>query len=113
MDSETLKISTTTDGKPADPGTEKTGAPKEIDPATGQHKAYWVLSDEERKKGFTRPVRLSYIHTECNTETTMSKAIAETYARDPKYYNSTFCFHCRSHMPVSEFLWLDGTELGS
>lgn len=50
---------TTTDGKPP---TQDGGAPQPIDPATGQHKAYWILSDEERAKGFTRPVRRSYIH---------------------------------------------------
>lgn len=27
-----------------------------------QHKAYLVLSDEERAKGFVRPVRCSYVH---------------------------------------------------
>src|SRR4051794_8569721 len=33
------------------------GAPAPIDPATGMHKDYWVLSAEERAKGFVRPVR--------------------------------------------------------
>ena len=29
---------------------------------TGQHDIYLVLSEEERKKGFVRPVRTSYVH---------------------------------------------------
>ena len=29
---------------------------------TGQHKIYLVLSEEERAKGFVRPVRESYVH---------------------------------------------------
>jgi hypothetical protein len=29
---------------------------------TGQHKAYWVLSEAERAKGFVRPVRRTYTH---------------------------------------------------
>jgi hypothetical protein len=48
----------------------------------------------------------------------MSRAIAETYARDPAFYGSTFCVHCRTHFPVGEqgeFVWVvDGllaTEL--
>lgn len=28
----------------------------------GQHKGYWVLTQEERAKGFVRPVRRSYCH---------------------------------------------------
>jgi hypothetical protein len=34
----------------------------EIDPATGQQKAYVVLTPEERAKGYVRPVRRSYVH---------------------------------------------------
>jgi hypothetical protein len=34
----------------------------EINPSTGQQKDYVVLSQEERAKGFIRPVRRSYIH---------------------------------------------------
>lgn len=114
MDSEKLKISTTTDGKPAEPGLENAGAPKPIDPATGQHGAYWVLSEEERKKGFVRPVRRKYKHTECGTVTSMGLSLCETYARDPKYYGSTFCVGCKSHYPVGEFVWEeDGQVVGS
>lgn len=113
MDDATLKISTTTDGKPADPGLEKAGAPKPINEATGQHGAYWVLGPEELAKGFVRPVRRTYVHVTCGTDTSMGQAIAETYARDPAYYGSTFCCYCRSHEPVAEFKWLDGSVLGS
>ena len=45
----------------------------------------------------------------CGTVTTMSLPIAETYARDPKFYGSTYCCACKMHRPVSEFTW-DGTE---
>lgn len=46
--------------------------------------------------------------------TTMSRPLSETYARDPKYYSSTFCCICGSHFPVSEFVWdADGEEVGS
>lgn len=83
-----------------------------IDPATGMQNKYVVLSDEERAKGFVRPVRRTYIHTACGAATTMGIAIAETYARDPGYYGGTFCAKCRDHFPVGpdgEFVW-DGTD---
>ena len=144
----------TTDGQPPAPGLENAPAPQPINPATGQHGAYWVLSAEERAKGFVRPVREVYVHagerpqhplrdlTEeerdhfssygyekfeaypegegalgrfwtpaqlasgCGTETRMGLAIAETYAREPKYYGSTFCVRCRAHFPVAEFKWV-------
>lgn len=44
----------------------------------------------------------------CGTVTTMAATIAETYARDPKYYGKTFCCACGDHLPVEEFVW-DGT----
>ena len=137
-----------------------------------QSKKYLILSEEERAKGFIRPVRDSYIHrgrevnikaelhilTEvekhkyrnenyaaflkypkdqypligtyltqreletyragyvggCGALTKMGKAIAETYARDPKFYGFTYCTGCSKHLNVNEFIW-DGTneEVGS
>lgn len=133
-----------------------------------QNKCYLVLSDEERAKGFVRPVRSSYVHVGipgpkfplqdltaeqkelwkddadpyvkfepypagykgsatgrmwtqkdldrvgkgCGTLTTMGRAIAETYARNPGFYGSTYCCGCHMHRPVGatgEFVW-DGTD---
>lgn len=50
----------------------------------------------------------------CGTRTTMALSIAETYARNPKFYGGTFCCHCGKHLAVSEFVWA-GTdeEVGS
>lgn len=81
-------------------------------PRAGQQKAYVVLSDDERAKGFVRPVRRSYRHDKCGVVTTMGQALAETYARDPAFYSGTFCCGCGSHFPVGEageFVW-DGTD---
>lgn len=167
MDADKLAVSATTDGQPPRPGFEHGSAPAPINPKTGQHEAYWVLSAEERAKGFVRPVRRSYIHVGrsvcgkalpkddkrlggpclvcvlppghdgecsqwsqesqpdaaraerehilggCGCQTSMGQAIAETYARDPKYYGATFCCHCGAHFPVGErgeFVWLDAPE---
>lgn len=78
----------------------------------GMQKEYLVLPDEERAKGFVRPVRRTYRHLTCGTTTTMGQAIAETYARDPHFYGGTFCVNCRGHFPVGEdgeFVWY-GTD---
>jgi len=79
-----------------------------------QSDAYLVLSDEERAKGFVRPLREAYLHKTCGTVTRMARALAETYARDPNFYGATYCVYCKMHRPVSEFVW-DGTtaEVGS
>lgn len=77
-----------------------------------QAEAYLVLSEEERARGFIRPVRRSYRHLTCGVVTTMSVALAETYAADPTFYGGTYCVGCRMHRPVGpngEFVW-DGTE---
>lgn len=74
-----------------------------------QAEAYLVLSEDERARGFVRPVRLSYVHDTCGTTTTMSLEIAETYARDPRFYGSTYCCACLMHRPVAEFRW-HGTD---
>ncbi len=77
----------------------------------GQHSEYWVLSEDERAKGFIRPVREVYVHDKCGAETRMNRAISETYARDPKFYGSTFCCHCGDHSPVAEFKWKGSDEV--
>ncbi|MGZ8286108.1 MAG: hypothetical protein ACXW27_08950 [Allosphingosinicella sp.] len=81
-------------------------------PLQGQQEGYVVLAEEERAKGFIRPVRRSYRHLKCGTVTTMGQALAETYARDPFFYSGTFCCGCRTHFPTGadgEFVW-DGTD---
>jgi hypothetical protein len=68
---------------------------------------YLVLADEERSRGFVRPVRTAYVHDSCGTTTTMALPIAETYARDPGFYGGTYCVGCRMHLPVGEFRWVN------
>jgi hypothetical protein len=140
------------------------GVDKETVP---QNEVYLVLSEEERTKGFVRPVRTSYVHIGkkveledgkvrkltkkekehykeyeyyayikypkdrsplvgryltkeeydnigkyfggCESVTTMNQIIAETYARNPKFYGATYCMSCQKHLPLEEFVW-DGTD---
>lgn len=95
-----------------DPNDKRLGHGVDTSPRD-QHDVYLVLSDEERAKGFIRPVRRTYTHKKCGVATNMAQAIAETYARNPKFYGSTYCLGCRMHLPVNEFLWDDGSEVGS
>lgn len=111
-----------TDGSPVTPDHDELRA-------DGQQKGYVVLTAAERAKGFVRSVRRSYVHVGkppdgqsfeypirkvfpggCGTRTTMSLEIAETYARDPKFYNGTFCCSCRAHFPLDQFVWEGTTE---
>lgn len=106
----------TLSGKPRDRSYDGP-APAAIEEETGMHKDYWILSDEERTKGFTRPVRTTYMHTSpsigagCGGVTWCNIKLAETYAVNPKFYSATFCAKCKTHFPVSEFTWIntDGT----
>ncbi|HEV2172797.1 MAG TPA: hypothetical protein VGR71_04480 [Nitrospira sp.] len=77
-----------------------------------QNEVYLVLSQEERRKGFVRPLYRAYLHhdPECGGITTMGLALCETYARDPTFYGATYCASCQMHRPVGpegEFTWLD------
>ena len=47
----------------------------------------------------------------CGTETTMGLKIAETYARNPKFYGGTFCCECGKHLPLKEFVWKDTDQI--
>ncbi len=78
---------------------------RDIDSKTGQQKGYVVLCPEERAKGYVRPLRLYYVHNKCGAVTKMARSIAETYARDPKFYGGTFCIKCEKHFPLDEFVW--------
>ncbi len=49
--------------------------------------------------------KLDAVGKGCKKLTTMSLAIAETYARDPGFYQGTFCSTCAEHLPVTEFTW--------
>lgn len=144
------------------------GAPTEEKLSDGQFADHWILTAEERAKGFVRPVRRSYVHVGpegpryptapltaeqaerlkganyvvfekypddsptfgrywkqkdldevgngCGAATTMPLAIAETYARDPHFYGSTFCARCGAYFPVGvngAFVWDDGTRVGT
>ncbi len=91
-----------------------------------QAEVYLVLSEEDRAKGFIRPLRRSYIHVGlggseyartskgCGVQTRMGLALCETYARQPSFYGSTYCVGCQMHCPVAEFVWSeDGQVVGS
>lgn len=57
----------------------------------GQQHGYVALSDDElASAGFACPLRYTYVHNKCGISTTMSRPLAETYARNPEFYSGTF-----------------------
>lgn len=83
-----------------------------------QHDVYLVLSEEERAKGFVRPVVQTYIHARalggCGTMTHMGLTLSETYAREPHFYGATYCVGCGMHKRVGlngEFYWCHDSGL--
>lgn len=74
----------------------------------GQHEHHPTNLEGEA----VRPYRNTYSHNTCGERTTCPPTVAETYQKNPKYYNRTFCVGCKDYFPVSEFKWKDGTTLG-
>jgi len=65
---------------------------------------------------FWTQAQLDSVGKGCGAITTMGRSIAETYARNPHFYGSTYCVGCQMHRGVGEhgeFVWLDGTRVGS
>lgn len=62
---------------------------------------------------FWTQAELDKVGKGCGTLTRMPMACAETYARQPGYYGSTFCCGCGTYLPVGErgeFVWPDTEE---
>lgn len=77
--------------------------PESEGPATGR---FWTQEQLDRVQ-----------NGGCGGVTTMGKALAETIARDPSFYGSTFCAHCHDYFPIGEtgeFVWEDdGSRMGT
>lgn len=78
--------------------------PKERHPLVGRY-----LKQEEVDAIIGRKLHVGG----CGVSTKMDREIAETYARNPRFYRGTFCVGCKKHLPVEEFVWEDGSKLGS
>lgn len=102
----------------SDPGDPRLGHGPDPEDAPFKPPAdvYLVLSEEDRAKGFVRPLRRAYWHQVCGKVTTMHPTIAETYATNPGFYGSTYCGHCGLHRPVGadgEFFWCDDDNIST
>lgn len=96
-----------------DPDDPRLGHGVDVQPGP-PHEAYLVLPAEVREGVFLRLLRDKYVHLACSQKTRISIEMAETFARDPKFYDVVYCSYCRMHRPVSEFVWsFDGFEVGS
>lgn len=90
--------------------------PRDLDPekeghfaASGYVKFEQYPEGSQSRGRFWGQEQLDAVGKGCGTRTTMSHAIAETYARDPRFYGGTFCCGCGKHLPVDEFVW-EGTN---
>ena len=90
---------------------ELTESERDID--GGEYVAFEVYPESMKPKTGRYWTQRELDNRGCGTTTTMGDAIAETYARNPKFYGSTYCVHCSKHLPVEEFVWEDGTRVGS
>lgn len=95
-----------------DQKTEKSGGGplpedhREINPRTGQQKAYAVLTEEERSKGFVRPVRMSYVHVGVLPTYPLRDLTPEEVARHgPGYEGGKFEEYPESERPMVGRAW--------
>lgn len=111
MTEPTPKPRATLSGRPPESLTEP-GAPAPIDPATGMHRDYWVLPDEERAKGFVRPVRRSYKHVGVPRPSNLRDLTAEEAERHGSFGYVKFESYGPEREPVTGRFWtqaqLDG-----
>lgn len=105
MNMDKLQKSATTNGLPPEPGWENKGAPAPIDPKTGQHKAYWILSEEERAKGFVRPLRFTYKHIGVRPKYPLRPLTPEEHKRYDKFGYVAFEHYPESGSSVTGRYW--------
>lgn len=76
---------------------------------SGQYEDHPTIDEGE----FVEPIRHVYIHDDCGGATKMTTKLAASWARDPDYYDYTFCLDCGDYYPVEDFAWKDtGNQLG-
>lgn len=76
----------------------------------GQYENYPVNTESVYKA----PLRNEYMHVKCGATTRINDPlIVETYAKKPGFYNATWCIHCKDHLPLSEFVWLEKGDVTS
>jgi hypothetical protein len=73
--------------------------------------AYEEYPRDEKSSVVGRYWTEAQLHSGCGSDTTMGQAIAETYARNTKFYSGTFCCRCGKHYPLDEFVWKGTTEI--
>jgi hypothetical protein len=73
-----------------------------------QYEQYPETEEENVLGRFWTQASLDSVGKGCGAVTTMGVSLAETYAREPGFYGSTFCATCGRHYPVGErgeFVW--------
>jgi len=97
-----MEKTTLTDGSPVTPDHRDI---IESGPRTGQQKSYVVLSDEERAKGFVRPVRRSYVHVGPPPPASLRDLDAEEHERYDQFGYVKFEPYGEDSLPVTGRYW--------
>lgn len=75
------------------------------DPETGMQKAYLVLSEEERKKGFVRPYRDAYTHVGVRPKYPLRDLTPEEAERHKMWHYVKFEKYPDSELPMTGRYW--------
>jgi len=72
------------------------------------------LTATERREGYARPVRFRVAHAAgCGAAQTLSRELAESFARWPDFKPELHCGGCGEDAPIGDFRWSDGTVVGA
>lgn len=75
-----------------------------------QHQGRWLLTRDDRALGLIRPLRYTYTHDRCGSDTVLSEGSARLWARSPRHAKVTWCCFCQRDRPVGEFAWWGSSE---
>lgn len=73
----------------------------------------WQPTQEQRRKGFIRPPRRSYLHRDCGTVSTLDIPTSELMAINPSSLPKLMCDHCKDAFYADQFTWMDDETVGS
>lgn len=80
---------------------------------TKQYKKTLVHHESERTPAkFVNQLRNKFRHLKCHQMSTVATSVAETLARDPKFYKELFCGTCQVYVPITELVWFDKKKVG-
>lgn len=84
--------------------------PSAREQARASQQSRWLLTRADRALGLIRPLRYTYTHRRCTSDTVLSEGSARLWARNPRHARVTWCCFCQRDRPVAEFVWWGSSE---